>query len=171
MKKTTLVGLTTAVVAASCIGTAGAQTNGPTGLSARIGGFLPTNSLASDIDSTWFGFGLDYKLKAMSASTPFTNTEAYFGISADYYAAGGDSDIPVALTYNVRQGQCVFSAGIGPEFRNSGDLTSTGVGVAEQIAFTYEFGHSYTPIFIQAKYFFSSEPELSGFGIYLGARF
>lgn len=170
MNRTTLVGLATAITAVACVNLAGAQSNGPTGISVRIGGFVPTNNLASDL-GTWFGFGADYKLNALSASTPITNTEAYFGLSADYYAHGSDNDIPVALTYNLRQGQIVWSAGIGPEFRNSTDLTSTGVGLSEQLGVTYELGHSRTPFFVQAKYFFSSEPELSGFGFFVGARF
>ena len=171
MKRTTLLGMAMAAIAAASIGLASAQTNGPSGVSVRVGLFMPSNSLASDLGSTWFGFGVDYKLNAMSASTPITSRDAYFGLSADYYSHGSDNDVPVALTYNMRQGQMVWSAGIGPDFRNSGDLTSTGIGLGEQVAFTYEFGSSPTPIFVQAKYFFSSKPELSGFGVFLGARF
>jgi len=157
--------------AATCMCVAGAQSNGPSGISVRLGTFLPTNNLASDL-GTWFGFGIDYKLNAMTAeSSTLPNTQSYFGISADYYSHGANNDVPVALTYNIRQGQMVYSGGIGPDFRNSGDLTSTGVGLGEQISATYEFSHSSNPIFIQAKYFFSSKPELSGFGLYLGARF
>jgi len=171
MKRTTIAGLLSTIMAASCISIASAQSNGPTGISARIGAFMPSNDLASQLGKTWFGFGVDYKLNSMSASTPVNNSQGYFGISADYYAHGSEDDVPVAFTYNLRQGQIVWSAGIGPDFRNAGQLTSTGVGIGEQIAFTYELGGSRTPIFLQAKYFFSSMPELSGFGVYLGARF
>jgi len=150
---------------------AGAQSVTPSGLSVRLGLFTPTNSLASDLGSTWFGFGADFKLSTLSAAVPVVGTEAYFGISADYYSHGGDSDIPVALTYNVRQGPIALAAGLGPDFRNSGDVTSTGVGIGEQVAFTYEIGKIPIPLFVQAKYFFSSKPELSGFGFYIGARF
>jgi hypothetical protein len=170
MKKTTLTGLAATLAAISCVSMAGAQTNGPTGISVRLGGFVPTNNLASDL-GTWFGVGVDYKLNTLSATAPITNTEGYFGLSADYYSHGSDNDVPVALTYNLRQGQMVWSVGLGPEFRNAGDLTSTGVGLAEQIGVAYEFGHTHTPFFISAKYYFSSEPELSGFGFYVGARF
>jgi len=158
-------------VAGACVGAAGAQTNGPSGFSARIGGFFPTNSLASDIGGTWFAFGVDYKLNALSVSLPQTATQSYFGLSADYYAHGGDNTIPVAFTYNLRQNQMVFSAGIGPEFRNASDLTDNGVGLSGQVGFTYEFGNTPTPFFVQAKYFLSSRSELSGFGVYAGLRF
>lgn len=171
MKRATQVGLATAVLAVSCSSMAGAQTNGPSGISVRVGAFLPTNSIASDLSHTWWTGGLDYKLNALSARTPVTNTEAYFGVSADYYGHGSNNDISVALTYNLRQGPVVFSAGIGPDFRNASDLKDTGVGLAEQVGVAYEFGPFPTPIFISAKYFFASKPELSGVGLYVGVRF
>jgi len=171
MKKTTFVGLIILAMAVFGTGFANAQTNGPTGISVRLGAYFPTNSLGSDLASTWFAGGIDYKLNTLSVKAPITNTEGYFGISADYYGHGGDNDIPVALTYNLRQGQIVFSAGIGPDFRNATDLTDNGVGIAEQVGIAYEFVHSYTPVFIAAKYFFASKPELSGAGVYLGIRF
>jgi len=171
MKISTITKLASVGAVVACACAANAQTTVPTGLDVRLGLFMPSNSLASDLGSTWFGFGADYKLSAFAVSAPITGTEAYFGISADYYSHGSDSDIPVVLNYNVRQGQMIYSAGIGPDFRNSGDLTSTGVGIGEQIGVTYEFGKAPIPLFVQAKYFFSSKPELSGFGVYVGARF
>jgi len=158
-------------VAGASMAAANAQSNGASGLSARVGVFFPSNNLAQNLSSTWFVFGADLKLSGFGASVPGTGLNSYLGLSADYYYHGSDSDIPVALTYNLRAGQMVYSAGIGPDFRNSGDLTSTGVGIGEQVAATYEFGNMPTPMFIQAKYFFSSRPELSGFGVYLGIRF
>ncbi len=171
MIKTKLFKIGTVAAAVTCMAMAGAQSNGPTGFSARLGAFLPTNELARDLGSTWFVFGADYKLNSMSASVPATGMQSYFGISADYYSHGGNYDIPVALTYNMRMNQMVYSVGLGPDFRNSGDLTSTGVGLGGQVAASYEFGNMPTPVFIQAKYFFSSKPELSGFGVYVGVRF
>jgi hypothetical protein len=149
---------------------AGAQVT-PSGLSARIGLFLPTATEARDISSSWINFGVDYKLSTLSLKIPGVDMQSYFSISADYYTHSGDNDLPVALNYNLRQGSIVYSAGIGPEFRNAGDLTSTGTGLGEQIGVAFDLGTGPLPIFIQGKYYFSSKPELSGFGLYVGVRF
>ncbi len=171
MRKTTIAKLSLMAGAMMAISFAGAQTNGPQGYSVRLGLFMPSNNLASELGHTWFGLGVDYKLNSMQTTSPSKGDQAYFGISADYYSHGSNSDIPVAFTYNLRQGQMVWSAGLGPDFRNSGDLTSTGIGLGEQIGVAYEFGNTATPFFVAAKYFFSSKPELSGLGIFIGARF
>ena len=172
MKISMIAKLSAVACMAACMCAANAaDTPSMTGLSARIGSFMPTNSLASDLGHNWFGFGVDYKISNLSLKVPITGTETFFGISADYYSHGSDSDIPVALTANTRQGQFLYSVGVGPDFRNSGDLTSTGVGIGEQVAVSYEFGNTPTPVFLQAKYFLSSKPQLSGFGFYLGVRF
>ena len=156
--------------AIGCMAIAGAQA-APSGLSARIGLFLPTSTQARDISSSWINFGLDYKLKALSYKIPGVDLQSYFSVSADYYTHSGDNDLPVALNYNLRQGSIIYSAGIGPEFRNAGDLTSTGTGLAEQLGVSFDLGAGPMPIFIAGKYYFSSKPELSGFAVYAGVRF
>ena len=171
MRISTIAKLGSVAATAACVGMAAAQSNGPSGISVRVGGFFPTNSLATDLGSSWIGFGVDYKLNSFSAKDPAPGSGSYWGLSADFYSHGSDNDLPVALTYNIRQGQFVYSAGIGPDFRNSTDLTGNGVGISEQLAASYDFSTGSIPLFLQAKYFFSSRPELSGFGIYLGARF
>ncbi len=171
MKKSNFMKLAMIAVAAGSVVAANAQSNGPSGLSARIGAYFPTSDSAKNLGSTWFVFGADYKLNSLAVAAPGVGLQSYLGISADYYAKGGDSNLPVALTYNLRQSQMVYSIGIGPEFRNSGDLTSTGVGLAEQVGVSYELGNMPTPIFIQAKYFISGRPELRGLGVYVGIRF
>jgi len=168
MRSSTDAKIGSVVAAATCVGIAGAQTSG---ISARLGAFFPTNSSASDLGRSWVAFGLDFKLRQLNAKVPVTGTQSYFGISADYYAHGGDNDIPVALTYNLRQAPFTFSAGIGPDFRDASDLVDTGVGFSEQVGVAYDISKGPMPIFIQAKYFFASKPELSGIGVYIGARF
>ena len=169
MKTSTIVKLGSIAAATACIAVAGAQTT--SGLSVRAGYFFPSNSQASNLGANWFGFGADLKLSTLSASVPVVGTQAYFGISADYYSHGSDNDLPVALTYNIRQSGFVFSAGIGPDFRNASDLTDAGVGIGEQISVAYDIFPGPIPLFLQGKYYFSSKPELSGFALYLGARF
>jgi len=158
-------------LAAACVAAANADNSGMTGISGRVGIFWPSAGSARDLGTTWFAFGADYKLNTIPVSIPGSGLQSYLSLSGDYYAHGGNRDMPFALNFNVRQNQFVFSAGIGPDFRNSGDLTSTGVGIGEQIGVTYELGNMPTPMFIQAKYFMASKPELSGLAAYVGIRF
>ena len=147
---------------------AGAQTNGPTGISARIGVFMPTANVAKALSKNWMAFGLDYKLKSQMMAAPTEDTLAYLSVSADYYSKNNTSAMPIALNYNIRASQIVWSAGIGMDFVRIGTNTS---GFAAQVGAAYEFGPGPTPFFLQAKYFFSSKTDLNGFGIYAGARF
>ena len=175
MKITNLATIVAVAALSGAAATSSAQSNGPLGLSARVGIFLPTNN--SDIgNSTWFNFGLDYKINRYSVSAPTEGTQSYLGLSADYYFSGSNSNIPVALTYNVRSGQLVYSAGIGADFYNLDDINKTGTGLGGQIGVAYEFGHPQAdrpdkPLFVQAKYFITRRSELSGFGLYVGYRF
>ncbi len=147
-----------------------AQTNGPSGVSVRLGAFFPTNSASRALNSTWFAGGLDYKLKAYSVAAASESTRAYLSISADYYESHGSRDIPVALNYNLRQDQFVYSVGIGPDFRRLG--TDGRVGISGQLGVAYDFGNNtQTPFFVSAKYYFASKNELSGVGAYVGMRF
>ena len=171
MKISTITKIGAVGIATACICAADAQTNGPSGLSVRLGLFAPTSSDASDISRHWVDFGLDYKLNILAFKVPGVDLKSYFSISADYYSHSGDNDLPVALNYNLRQGSIIYSAGIGPEFRNAGDLTGTGTGIGEQLGISYEFGSGPLPIFLQAKYFISSRPELSGLAGFVGVRF
>lgn len=173
MRKSTMMKAVAGAVILGCVGLAGAQTNGPAGISARIGGFFPTNDLARNIGKTWFGFGADYKLDRFNVGSVNETNPAYLSISADYYEKDNLRAIPVAINYNLRADQFVFSGGVGVDFdRVFGDSKT---GFSGQLAATYEFSKSgttnNTPLFIQAKYFFANKTELSGFGVYLGARF
>jgi hypothetical protein len=151
-------------------GAASAQSNGPTGVSVRLGVFLPTTS---SVGSTWFGGGIDYKLNSLSAAVPPPSTGyGYFGISADYYTYAGNSNIPVVLNYNWRMQNLVFALGAGIEFYDVPSFSSgSGTGFDAQASATYDFGHSSNPFFLQAKYFLASRDELRGFGLYAGLRF
>ncbi len=159
-------------IAALVVGSAGvasAQSNGPSGLSARLGVFLPTGT---SVGGTWFAGGIDYKLNSLSASAPVAGSIGYFGISADYYNNGGNSNIPVVINYNLRQGPLVWSLGAGIEFYNVPfDLTGSGTGFDAQAGVAYEFGSLPTPFFVSAKYYLASRSEVRGFGLYVGMRF
>ncbi len=160
-----------AVVATAAL----AQTNGPTGVSGRVGVLFPSQSSARDISKNWFGVGLDYKLNTYSVESVSAGNPAYVGVSLDYYGHGSTSNIPLALTYNVRASQFVFSAGAGVDFYNLGDIgDGSGTGLGGQLGVAYEFGQGASannPLFLQAKYFFSSKSSANGLGIYVGYRF
>jgi len=172
MRKSSIAKLGVAALAVAFSGIASAQTTGPSGISARLGVFLPTNNLARDLGRTWFAFGADYKLNRYSVEAPTTATRSFLSISADYYEKSGTRAIPVALQYNVRSGQLVFHGGLGVDFVRVVDDST--IGLSGQLGATYEFANTnqpYNPFFVQAKYFFSSKSELSGFGIFVGYRF
>jgi hypothetical protein len=160
------------VAALGVVAAADAQTTGPTGISGRIGIFFPTDSVASDLGSAWFAFGADYKLNRYSVDAPTADTLSFLSVSFDYYEKDDLRAIPIALNYNVRSGQIVWSAGIGVDFVRTFSDDSTGLG--GQLGVTYEFANRnapYNPFFVQAKYFLSSESDLNGFGVYAGFRF
>jgi hypothetical protein len=172
MKKNWVLKAGVLVAAFGVVGAANAQTNGPTGISARIGVFFPTDDLARDLGSTWFAFGGDYKLNRIGVNSPNAETLSYLSISADYYEKDDLRSIPIALNYNVRSGQIVYSAGIGVDFVRTFSDDTTGLG--GQLGIAYEFSNANSPnnpFFVQAKYFFSSKSDLNGFGVYAGYRF
>ncbi len=168
MRKSWLAMAGVAALLVAVPGVASAQTNGPMGLSARVGLFFPTSNLARNLGQNWFAFGADYKINRMAMSAPTEDTLAYLSVSFDYYSKGNSSAIPIALNYNVRASQIVWHAGIGLDIVRFGANTS---GFAAQVGAAYEFGPGPTPFFLQAKYFFSSKSDLNGFGVFVGARF
>jgi hypothetical protein len=152
---------------------ASAQSNGPIGLSVRLGAFFPTGTAGENIGHTWFAGGLDYKLSSIpvTAPTQAAGLPSYLSISADYYVKNDSHAIPVALNYNVRaMKNWVFSAGIGAEDMVEGGGSST-IGLAGQVAAAYDFTGMTLPVFLQAKYFISGKDEFRGFGVFVGARF
>ncbi len=169
MKIRTLAPLAALAALASA---ASAQTNGPTGFSARLGLFVATNDSSF---STGFAGGVDYKISSFGVRAPGEGLQSYLGVSADYYGDGGTSNIPVALTYNVRSGALVYSAGIGVDFYNIDKLNNgTGTSLGGQVGIAYEFGNAGRvdkPLFVAAKYFITRKSDLGGFGLYVGYRF
>lgn len=152
-------------------GAALAQTNGPTGFSARLGYFFTTNNGSFD---GGFGAGIDYKLNNFSVRAPGEGLQSYLGVSLDYYGGDGASNIPLALTYNVRSGDIVYSAGVGVNFYNIDDVDETGTSLGGQVGIAYEFGNAGRmdkPLFVSAKYFLTRKSDLGGFGVYVGYRF
>ena len=156
-------------LAAVCLAaTASAQTNGPKGISVRLGAQFPK------VGDSSFAAGLDYKFKEFAVPQARNEYVSYLGASLDYYGKDGDNrNIPLALTYNVRAQQLVFSAGLGVDFSTYRGDDKT--GLAGQIGVAYEFGQKEgvtpNPLFVSAKYYFANQVDLGGFAIYVGYRF
>lgn len=146
---------------------ASAQTNGPQGLSARIGWFFPR---VGDND---FSAGLDYKFSNVPVEPARGEYLSYLGLTADYYGRSNAYNIPIAVTYNARVNQLVFSGGVGVDvYRRFGESKA---GLGAQIGVAYEFGPetgtARNPVFLQAKYFFANNSDLNGLAVYVGVRF
>ncbi|RYG34818.1 hypothetical protein EON81_14495 [bacterium] len=168
MKNFTKAGIV--ALAAAFAGVAAAQTNGPTGISARVGVQFPR------VGDTVFAAGLDYKFSNFSVDQARPGYLSYLGLSADYYGKSNRYNIPLAVTYNIRANQVVFSAGIGLDIYKRGGGGNSDTSLGGQVGIAYEFGQSDTntnakPIFVQAKYFFTKDSDLGGLGLYLGVRF
>ncbi len=152
-----------------CAVSASAQSNGPLGISPRIG---ILESTSSNVKGSWVGIGLDYKLGALPASIPGSGLLGYWGLSVDYYSHGATSNLPIVLNYNLRQGSLVYSLGAGIEFYDLDNLNeSSGTGFDAQAGISYDFKTPVLPLFLQLKYYLASHNEDRGFGLYLGARF
>lgn len=133
-------------------------------ISPRIGLVFPATSGGS----TALGFGLDYKLSALPGSVSAGGTATYWSLVADYYSHGGFSNLPVDLAYNFGgKGLTFFGAG-GIEFEKTGG--GTGSGLDLQAGVTYALSNLPLPVFLQAKYFFSSKSDLRGIGVYAGVK-
>lgn len=169
MKTTLRAGILAIAICSAAL--SAAQTNGPQSLSVRIGAIFPSNRAARDVGKTWLGFGVDYKLKEFKVDGP-QGTLSYISVSADYYKKDELSAVPFAVNYNVRQGQAVFSAGIGFDTTKVNHKDST--GFSGQLGYTYEFRNGKSannPFFLQAKYFFASKSVLNALGVFAGYRF
>jgi len=147
---------------------ASAQTNGSKGFSVRLGAQFPKAGDSS------FAAGVDYKFKSFDVPQARNEYLSYLGASVDYYGKNGnDRNLPVALTYNVRSQNIVFSAGLGVDFATRDGKAKD--GLAGQLGVAYEFGvregMTPSPIFVSAKYYFANLVDLSGLAVYIGYRF
>ncbi|MDX2065716.1 MAG: hypothetical protein SFX74_08255 [Fimbriimonadaceae bacterium] len=162
-----------AALAFGVIGTASAQSNGLSGFSARVGVFYPTADSARQISRTWFGAGLDYKLRDLSSLSSDTY-KASLGISIDFYNRDDFRVVPVLATYTGNlSDRFYYIGGAGVAFTR----IPTGNTVDERARFAYMFGLGYNlaqgpnPIFVEARFFGNDKTQANGFGLYAGIRF
>ncbi|MEX2243809.1 MAG: hypothetical protein WD716_08195 [Fimbriimonadaceae bacterium] len=146
----------------------------PSGVSLRGGMFFPTAASAKAEGKTWFGVGVEYKLKDLSKAYGPDDFATSYSISVDYYGKGDHSNMPVLLNWVSRGKQLYYSAGAGLGFAKTPDGlggSDTGTELSFQFSAGYEFKQGMTPFFVEARYFGSAESALNGYGIFAGVRF
>ncbi len=147
----------------------------PMGLSVRVGVWYPSNGDARTVEGQgWFAGGLEYKGGDLKYSSSDPRYSAIWTVSLDYYGKGSYSNVPLLINYVGRTDQIYYTVGAGAGFgrvpKDAGGSTSD-TEFAFQAGVGYDFTKSQMPLFVELKYFGSSESKLGGFGIYAGARF
>ncbi len=152
-----------------------AQYTKPIGMSMRIGLFYPSNGDARTVEGQgWFSGGLEYKMANVHFDSSKPNQSASWSLSLDYYGKGSYSNAPLLANYVFRNEQIYLSGGAGIGFGHvpaTGGGSKTDTEFAFQLSVGYDFVKAQTPLFVELRYFGSSESKLTGFGIYGGIRF
>lgn len=173
MKKTTAT-LFAAFAVFGAATQANAQYQKPIGLSVRVGLFYPTNGDARDVEGEgWFAGGAEYKIKDLHFGDDSRYT-SMLTASLDYYGKGSFSQVPLLLNYVAHRESFYWTAGAGIGFGRVPVTTGGSESDTEfafQVGIGYDFVKSQMPLFLEMKYFGSSESKLSGFGVYGGIRF
>jgi hypothetical protein len=171
MKKLVLIGIFATLGMATV---ANAQYGKPQGISLRGGMFFPSAASAKAEGKTWFGIGIDYKLKDLNYARTPDDFDTAFVLSLDYYGKGDHSNMPLLVNWVSRRDAFYYSAGAGLGFAKTpdglgGSDTQTELSFAFAVGF--EFQQSATPFFVEARYVGSAESAVNGYGIYAGIRF
>ncbi|MES1227622.1 MAG: hypothetical protein ABUL72_03070 [Armatimonadota bacterium] len=142
------------------------------GLSFHVGQFFPQSALARDWEGgRWFLAGIDYDV---TGKYNFFGQSMGTSISADIYSKGSFTAVPIMINGTQRNGRTFMGLGAGVSFIHRKD--DQGMSFAEtQLGYTFFFGidlqTSEHPLFLQAKYYGNSRPDLAGFGVSIGTRF
>ena len=163
--------LATACVAAFAV-QGSAQESKPVGLSLRAGVFFPSDSSARAEADAWLAFGAEFKIKDLHFGEQQASYSSMLSISADYMSKGSFHNTPVLLNYVGRVNQLYYTAGAGLGFSEvpSGLGSLSDTQFAYSLAVGYDFQQARMPVFLEARYFGSSETRLNGFVAYLGVR-
>lgn len=174
MKKTATLAIAS-ILAIGVASQASAQYVKPLGLSVRLGLFYPSNGDARDVEGQgWFSGGLEYKLGDLHFDSQNPNMSSSWSVSLDYYGKGSYSNAPLLVNYIARNGAFYFGGGAGIGFGRvaiPNAASNADTEFAFQLSAGYDFVKMQTPLFVELRYFGSSESKLSGFGIYGGVRF
>lgn len=162
----------------------------PSGLSLRGGMFFPSDSNARDTGKSWFGLGLDYRLKNVSLPMGQGSFAPIYSVSVDWISKGSYTNLPILFNLTSNQDKFYFSAGVGvafqkvPVYDTAGGGTGGGGGnkapailgsqsrtrFAFQLSAGMNIPSGTNTYFVEAKYF-GGASELAGFGLFGGIRF
>ena len=174
MNKTATIALAS-LLAIGAASQASAQYNKPIGLSVRIGLFYPSNGDARDAEGQgWFAGGLEYKGGDLKFNSTNPKQSAMWTASLDYYGKGSFSQVPVLLNYVAHSDAFYWTGGAGIGFGRvprTGGGSTTDTEFAFQVGVGYDFVKSQMPLFVEIKYWGSSESKVTGFAFYGGFRF
>ena len=162
------------VLSCGLAATALGQYKKPSGVSIRGGMFFPSAKAAQAEGHTWFGVGLDYKLKDLGYAAGMTGFDRTYSVSIDYYGKGDYSNIPVMLNYVARGERFYYGAGAGLGIAQTPDGsggTNTNTEFVYQLSVGMDFQRGMTPVFVEVRFFGSAESLVSGFGVFAGMRF
>ena len=159
--------LAVSAVALAIAAPAMAQETKPMGLAVRVGLFFPSDAAAKAAGKSWFGFGVDYKLKDMNVG--MGKSGAALSVSVDYFNKGGFRTVPILLNYTVRSSEIYYGVGLGFSMSKIPGVNDK-ARLAYSAAVGYEFQTGKTPLFVEARYHGNEKKELSGFAVYVGIR-
>ncbi|CAN5414866.1 hypothetical protein BH11ARM1_BH11ARM1_04440 [soil metagenome] len=168
VKKTSIVALVAAIVGVAAIAPAQGMMDAhkPTGLSARIGVFFPTDSAAGR--TGWFAIGMDYRIAEVMSGM---NRDSY-SVSLDYAGHNNFRTVPLLVNATRHMGQVYITGGLGVSFSKR----PVGLNTESKTEFAYTAGIGYEfqgelPIFVEARYLGNGRSELSGAVLSAGFRF
>ncbi len=155
------------IATSAVLATAQVAPTNPIGVGARIGAFFPTDSTTQNAGNTWLDLGIDFQVKKLTPS-------ASLSVSLDYAYRQDFRSVPLLLNYVLKKGSIYLLAGAGGNFSRfeNGDGS-----IDSKTSFSYDAGIGYdltsgggTPIFVEGRYFGSSQSALNGFGAFIGIR-
>lgn len=153
-----------------------AQESKPIGLSVRGGPFFPTANFGRNEGKTWFGFGADYRLANAKMGSMMSNETSHIQLSVDFRSKGDLSTVPIMVNYVIHNKELFYSAGAGVSFDRDYTIVANArskrnkVGGAFQVGIGYEFQKGTTPFFLEGRYFFHTNSNFNGVGVFAGIR-
>ncbi|CAN5652395.1 hypothetical protein BH11ARM2_BH11ARM2_26180 [soil metagenome] len=147
---------------------------GSSGLSARVGGFFPTDAGTRALSRTWFAAGVQYKLGDFGGGFLTSRLTGTYALSLDYFQRDDFRVLPIMLNYVGSVDSLFFTVGAGVSFTRS---PANGGGFNDQGRFGYTLGVGYNvniatiPAFVEGRFWGNERSEANGFGLYAGIHF
>lgn len=135
------------------------------GLSLRVGVFLPTEKSTRDVAESMFSGGVDFRLADINR-----NISTF--LSLDFADKSGFRNVPLLFNAKEKLGPIYVIGGAGISFTRR----PTDNGTEDKTRFSYEGGVGFdfggeTPVFVEGRFIGSDIRQLNGVGVFLGVRF